>query len=194
VNVDLAPFAERIYARSEPSGNGCLVWTGARNKDGYGLISGANTRVVHRVTYEATNGPIPAGLQLDHLCRNPACVNPAHLEAVTPQENVRRSLPFRVAPTGPYPCGHERSDANSIREHRGTTTWGRCRICKQTKHNARRLAKRAAARQPRTHCKNGHPWTEANRYLRPDGKGSNCRVCMGEAARRYEVLRGTSDQ
>jgi hypothetical protein len=69
----------------------CWVWLGARNGMGYGAIrEGHHTRPAHRVYYERANGPVPAHLPLDHLCRNPPCVNPAHLEPVTTAENIRR--------------------------------------------------------------------------------------------------------
>ncbi len=73
----------------------CLVWTGAKC-DGYGrLHRNGNAQPVHRVAYELVHGPIPAGMDLDHLCRNRACFNPDHLEPVTRGENVRRGHPYR---------------------------------------------------------------------------------------------------
>lgn len=68
--------------------NGCWVWQGGRDVKGYGKLEG---RRAHRVYYERYVGPIPAGLQIDHLCRNTGCCNPNHLDAVTSAENVRRS-------------------------------------------------------------------------------------------------------
>ena len=65
----------------------CWPWTGARTHQGYGYAEGEGA---HRVIYARVNGPIPAGLVIDHLCNNPVCVNPAHLEAVTRTENTRR--------------------------------------------------------------------------------------------------------
>jgi hypothetical protein len=71
--------------------NGCWLFTGWTNTKGYGMIrDGARMRIAHRVFYERTKGPIPEGMQLDHLCRVPACVNPAHLEPVTNTQNARR--------------------------------------------------------------------------------------------------------
>src|SRR5690349_20028702 len=77
-----------------PDPRGCIEWTGTRNTKGYGRIArgGVNGRflMAHRVAYELARGPIPEGLQLDHLCRNRLCCNPDHLEPVTRQENVAR--------------------------------------------------------------------------------------------------------
>lgn len=80
----------------EPN-SGCWLWLGELNSAGYGRISqGSNhngTRVrslAHRVSYELAKGPIPEGLELDHLCRVRCCVNPGHLEPVTRSENNRR--------------------------------------------------------------------------------------------------------
>ena len=68
----------------------CWLWQGAK-KQGYGMkkING-KTWSVHRYYYQKMNGPIPPGLTIDHLCRNRSCYNPAHLEAVTQRENVKR--------------------------------------------------------------------------------------------------------
>lgn len=79
--------------------SGCWLWQrGAHNRKGYGRIRVGGVKfMVHRFAYEAMVGPVPDGMQLDHLCRNTRCVNPGHLEPVTPGENVRRERKVRVA-------------------------------------------------------------------------------------------------
>lgn len=74
---------------------GCWRWTGYLLPNGYGLIGRRQikgSRLAHRWFYELLIGPIPEGLQLDHLCRNRSCVNPAHLEPVTHKVNGLRGV------------------------------------------------------------------------------------------------------
>jgi len=89
------PLADRLWARVErPSETDCWTWQGPKT-NGYGVIGlggrGGATVRTHRVAYELLIGPIPDGLHLDHLCRNRACCNPAHLEPVPQSENNRRA-------------------------------------------------------------------------------------------------------
>ena len=94
-----ARFDRHVYY--EPN-TGCHLWGGACTTTGYGAFGIGSTRdgtarVVrsHRFAYVRAIGPIPDGLELDHLCSTPSCVNPAHLEPVTHAENMRRAVARR---------------------------------------------------------------------------------------------------
>lgn len=87
-----------FWAKVHAAENGCWLWIASKRRRGYGRFGPkGDQRAAHRVAYEALVGPIPDGLQLDHLCREPSCVNPAHLEPVTQLENIRRGLAARAA-------------------------------------------------------------------------------------------------
>jgi hypothetical protein len=76
----------------------CWIWQLALSEDGYGSVSvGRSTVAAHRFYYEQRFGPIPEGLELDHLCRVRSCVNPEHLEPVDSAENTRRGLNAKLS-------------------------------------------------------------------------------------------------
>jgi len=84
---------DRGYATS------CWVWQHGKTPEGYGRKhTGGRTVYAHRYYYERVNGPIPDGLEIDHLCRVRECVNPGHLEAVTTTENIRRGMQAKLTP------------------------------------------------------------------------------------------------
>lgn len=125
--ADLARFFNKV----DVTVDGCWLFTGGLTL-GYGTVRIAGTRknaMAHRLAYEHSVGPIEPGLQLDHLCRNRACVRPDHLEPVTRRVNILRGA--------------------------GVT----------------------AQNASKTHCKRGHPFTDATTYLRPAG-GRTRRDCM----------------
>ena len=85
------PPADRFWEKVVKT-DSCWLWTAAKNKRGYGRFKVAGDLMVyaHRYSYELASGPIPDGMTVDHLCFQPSCVNPSHLEAVTQAENTRR--------------------------------------------------------------------------------------------------------
>lgn len=80
---------ERFWAKVRVGGaDECWLWTAVRSDRGYGMVWGdGRMRYAHRVSYEISRGPIPDGMQIDHVCRARACVNPAHLRVATGSEN-----------------------------------------------------------------------------------------------------------
>ena len=84
---------EQIRAVVVIDANGCWIWQGAVGKTGYGYVRHeGRTTTTHRVAYVEAKGPIPDGLEIDHLCRTRPCCNPDHLEAVTTQVNSHRGI------------------------------------------------------------------------------------------------------
>lgn len=134
-------------------GGSCWIWTGYAGRAGYGQIRvGGRNRPVHRAAYEYLVGPVPGGLHLDHLCRQPLCCNPAHLEPVTPAENTRRSpiAPATINAAKKF-CvrGHDLSVARVARK--GSRVSRICRTCARDHmriwRNENRDAVRAADRE-----------------------------------------------
>ena len=121
---------ERFWSKVEKKNKrGCWVWTSAtKTKDCYGVFYLKKTIAAHRFSYELVKGKIPEEYELDHLCRNPTCVNPNHLEAVSHQENIKRGESFNRNKTN---CkrGHPLEEYNLILiQHKGRT-FRNCRIC-----------------------------------------------------------------
>lgn len=117
------PIAAKLERLSMPEPNsGCWLWLGSVS-GGYGQFGSilTTTNMAHRVSYEHYIGPIPDGLVLDHKCRTPSCINPLHLEPVTPTENTRRG--WRVTKTH---CirGHALTPDNLYRRKR--SPWRQC--------------------------------------------------------------------
>ena len=127
--------AARFWEHVEKTGD-CWLWTAKQNGKGYGKFTVGRRSLgqrrdiyAHRFAYELLVGSIPDGLQLDHLCRVRNCVNPAHLEPVTPGENTRRG-----GPASKTRCdyGHEFTPENTYRQP--STGRRSCLKCRRLVH------------------------------------------------------------
>lgn len=139
---DSGRLSKRFFAAVDASGD-CWEWTNNLTPSGYGKLKvRQRSRAAHRVSYELLVGPIPPGLQLDHLCRNRACVNPDHLEPVTPQTNSLRGATWasRNAAKTSCPQGHVFTAANTYTNPAGSRC---CRTCRNARKRAARARKKA---------------------------------------------------
>lgn len=122
--------------------SGCWVWVGSRvGSTKYGKFTPSTGKTIraHRFSYENYVGPIPPGLTIDHLCKNPLCVNPAHMEPVTVEENTRRARRWQKGKTH-CPKGHEYDDENTRLTKLGHRI---CRACHRAESLIRHKAMRA---------------------------------------------------
>lgn len=134
--------ARASYFRDQvnESPSGCWLWGGKVREDGYGQFS-SDSLMAHRYAYELWVGPIPEGLQIDHLCMVKACVNPQHLEAVTAAENLRRrdvAYGMGSAVTS-CPRGHAYDVINTYQSPSGRRN---CRRCGRERMALRRKSKK----------------------------------------------------
>lgn len=149
--IQPSPVRDRLFPRLiiDPE-TGCLNWTASTTNGGYGhmFVPGRGMVRTHRLMWELFAGPIPDGMELDHLCRNPRCANVAHLEAVSHRENVLRgtSPSAAHARTTHCPTGHPYDEANTIigklSHGRGVGRW--CRECKRARERRRYRARKQA--------------------------------------------------
>lgn len=139
---------DRFWSKVE-KGEYCWKWHGASGDGRYGRfhlsrVGGPKIMVTaHRYSYELTNGPIPEGLVLDHLCRNTFCVNPDHLEPVTIRENTLRgeSIPAMNVLVTHCPYGHE---YDAINTYINKTGGRHCRTCQARRSVEKRMKAHAA--------------------------------------------------
>jgi hypothetical protein len=125
-----APALERCLRHVQVTDT-CWLWTGSKDRDGYGRFAPTSPGpggLAHRYLYGALVGCLPNGLELDHLCRTPSCVNPSHLEPVSHRTNMLRSATPPAINAIKTHCvnGHALSGDNLIVGQEG---YRRCRIC-----------------------------------------------------------------
>lgn len=139
------PVLSRIMRRVIVSDRGCWEWTGTRVTGGYGrMLVGSRrdqtrrTVLVHRAAWEAVNGPIPAGLTIDHIvCDNPPCCNPDHLVPATMRANTLRSVKAVTAINArKVECGKCFGPLTPMK--RGGRGCRPCRLAYYTEYNAKR--------------------------------------------------------
>lgn len=133
------PLAHLLGRTERPSSGqrACWEWPGSKDWDGYATWGREAahrfglSQMVHRAFYQLMVGPVPAGMDLDHLCRNRGCVNPHHLEAVTHRENVMRGASFAAENRAKTHCpaGHPYDEANTYVYKGHGNTRRCCRAC-----------------------------------------------------------------
>lgn len=141
MRLELSDKDERRLWDRVDAGGDCWTWIGPRARSGHGrFYVHGGIQLAHRVVWEFLVGPIPDGLHIDHLCVNPPCVNPDHLEPVTLVENVRRAKGPLMRKSEQSHCirGHLFDEANTyIDRKRGTRS---CRQCHATHERNRRAS------------------------------------------------------
>ena len=160
---------------------GCWEWTAATNWGGYGVFGrNGGSVLAHRVSYIHHRGGPPADRpHLDHLCRVRHCVNPDHLDPVTPAENCRRGVSHQAAKTE-CPYGHPYTPENTYL-HDGK------RACKACRRDGR-----PRSRPSKTHCPQGHEYTPENTYIQPGNGYQKCRECNRERAAKLRATAADS--
>lgn len=169
-----------VWAKVDRRGSDeCWPWLGTILADGYAVIKlDGKMPKAHRVVYRLAIGPIPDGLQLDHLCHTDQCklgkkcphrrcVNPAHLKPATAKENTLRGSSFAAFNYRKTAChrGHPFDEINTYWTSKGERSCKECR--------------RINDRNTRSHCPQGHAYDEANTLYSSIGQ-RRCRICVDQ--------------
>lgn len=188
----------RFLGKIEVQSNGCWHWTEPINAGGYGVFSaGGMKRLAHRASYTLFMGPIPAGLELDHLCHtldvgcpggegdpHRRCVYPGHLEPVTELENALRGRGPSAVNAAKTHCknDHEFTPENTYVDPQG----GReCRTCRKAQREEWLRVHHPGVRHgTETHCPQDHPYEGDNLIITSHG-GRACRECKRAWNREY---------
>lgn len=144
---EAARVAHKIAQRISITNEGCWEWLGKKDRHGYGHIYfDGKHRLAHRVVYSSFVKDIPAGLQVDHLCRNRCCINPDHMELVTGAENTARGVSFSAINSAKTHCihGHELAADNVYMIGRGRAC-RKCRNLSSIKYHAKKRAQNMEA-------------------------------------------------
>lgn len=160
-DADAGDYADRFWSKVEKTEEGCWLWTAAKFSTGYGVFQLRRKAMkAHRVAYGLLVGPVVDGLVLDHACHNEdtscrggtscphrACVNPAHLRAVTQRQNVlasRNTEPYRQSHKTHCSQGHEFTEETTRRDEKGHRY---CVICKRERGRLTDLKRRAKPKE-----------------------------------------------
>ena len=185
-------YVDNFFSKVDANGC-CWEWNGARDRRNYGVSSrpeGRGAGRAHRISYEILVGPIPAGLVLDHLCRNPPCVNPDHLEPVTNHENLKRGFGFVGLNIRKEKCpaGHV-LDRES--KGRGGRPMRYCSACKGVGPQRPTLDEGQISELRRMHQDEGISYTELGRRF---GIGNDAAKSVALGLRGTAFLRPAVDQ
>lgn len=188
INFDLKEpkFIKRFNAKVSITDGifGCWIWTGAKNKQNYGRITGNPSAgedgkqfMAHRIAYEMHIGEIPEGLHIDHLCCVTSCVNPHHLEVVTFNENMRRKGVNMEKITHCH-MGHEYTEENTQTSKKNQRSCKKCQIINQRiRRDKLEKLGQGYYNKIKTECKHGHEYTPENTYIYPNNGRRECIIC-----------------